>query len=828
MEFEITPNVSTSFQSSFQLNYFDGLEDESLEITLSGQSRDPFPAQLTLSPSSDFNFGALAIGGFRDRVITLSNTGELAATSINLSGLNSPFSIENNTCGTTLGPGEQCQWSVRFSPLTDSVSNDSLSLSYSDGEQNQSEGINFQGEGRIAGFLTITEGLNFDFAVLLAGQSSQRTLTLENTGGGNVTGISVGTLSAPFSVTGHNCPTSLTPSATCQIVVTYSPSQTQFNQTSLNINYFDGFDNQQSQPQFQGQGFNNNLSLRLLSPASSPTNNDSPAIQVENAISGLRVHLYHSANCTGDNSNQIASGSQLSFNPTLTEGTYQFRVRGEDSEGNFTACSTEFIVYNYDNTPPNPPSSISFSSSFTSQASSTPNINWTSSSSVDVVDYQVAISSDPSGGNSHSGFTSKGNTLSATQTGLSLNECEYYYASVQTEDHVGLISNSFSVSALPFRYDSAPPSPPTSLNESGDASTNNSATVSWNAGSDACGVSHYLVAISEDSNGNNSLDAGELGNILDFTNVGNVTSHRFNSLTLSNGVTHFTSIRTVDTTGRSSDIAHSEPWIAYDPSEELPNMIAWLDANDLSTLIDSNGNDALDDLFNGEINSWRDKSNSSNDHHFNAIASSTRPTFTPFQVNFDGVSTGLTTANHNEINTDTVRQRNLTVAFRTSNDISSRQVIYEEGGNIRGMNIYLYNNQLYCGFYNDSGGSNGDGDGNQPFVSVSRAISPNTTYFVTWVFDYSHFTGADGPDGDLRCYVNGVNFDSTTTTSRLFAHSGAVGLGVVNNQTVYEGGNSSNSGDNFLGSIYEVMLFNDVPTDADVVNVHTYLDNKWN
>jgi len=85
-----------------------------------------------------------------------------------------------------------------------------------------------------------------------------------------------------------------------------------------------------------------------------------------------------------------------------------------------------------------------------------------------------------------------------------------------------------------------------------------------------------------------------------------------------------------------------------------------------------------------------------------------------------------------------------------------------------------------------------------------------------------------GPDGDLRCYVNGVNFDSTTTTSRLFAHSGAVGLGVVNNQTVYEGGNSSNSGDNFLGSIYEVMLFNDVPTDADVVNVHTYLDNKWN
>ncbi len=828
MEFEITPTVSTSFQSTFQLDYFDGLEDESLEITLSGQSRDPFPAQLVLNPSSDFDFGPLAIGGFRDRVITLSNSGEMAATSINLTGLAAPFSIENNSCGTTLGAGEQCQWRVRFSPLTDSVSTDSLSLNFFDGEQNQSEDINFQGEGRIAGFLAINEGSSFDFQILLASQSSQRTLTLENTGGGNVSGISVGSMSAPFAIVSNDCPTALSPSENCEVVVSYSPTQTQLSLENLNVNYFDGFDPQQSQAQFRGQGFNNTLSLSLLSPASTPSNDDTPELQIENTIDGLRLHLYQSASCGTLNSNQTASGSQLTFEPTMAEGTYQFHVRAEDSEGNFTACSSDFVAFEYDNTPPAPPNTISFLSSYTSLSTTTPTISWSTSSSPDVVDYQVAISNSSGGGNSHGGFTSKGNVLSATQTGLSLTECEYYYASVQTEDHVGLISSSFSVSPTSFRYDSAPPSPPSSLNESGDASTTNSATVSWSAGSDACGVSHYLVAISEDLNGNNILDPGELGNILGFTDVGNITTHRFNSLSLNNGVTHFTSIKTVDTTGRESSTVTSKPWIAYDPSEELPNMIAWLDANDLATLVDSNGNNALSGSFNGEVASWRDKSDSNTYHHFNAIGSSTRPNFTPFQVNFDGSTTGLTTANHDEINTDTVRQRNLTVAFRTSNDISSRQVIYEEGGSIRGMNIYLFNNRLYCGFYNDSGGSNGDGDGNQPFVSVSRPISANTTYFVTWVFDYSHFDGADGPDGDLKCYVNGVNFDSTTTTSRLFAHSGAVGLGVVNSQTVFEDYSVANSGNNFLGSLYEVMLFNDVPTDADVVNVHTYLDNKWN
>jgi len=146
------------------------------------------------------------------------------------------------------------------------------------------------------------------------------------------------------------------------------------------------------------------------------------------------------------------------------------------------------------------------------------------------------------------------------------------------------------------------------------------------------------------------------------------------------------------------------------------------------------------------------------------------------------------------------------------------------------MNIYIFNNQLYCGFYNDpnADGGNDDGDDDQPFVWVNTPIATNTVYFVTWVFDYTNFAGKDGPDGSLDCYLDGTNFGTVATTSRLHAHSGAVGLGEVNGQSVFEDGSVPSSGHNFLGSLYEVMLFNNAPNAAAVTNVHTYLDNKWN
>ena len=826
VEIEINPNQVGDFSSNITFDYFDGLADQSLSIDLNATARDPFPANLNIAPSGAHDFGILAIGGFSDLDLIITNTGEETATAINFSGLLGSLTIPNNTCGASLTATSSCQLTVRFSPLEAQLYNQILSVGYNDGSAPQTINKAFSGEGRVAGFITVIQGLSFDYGIIHQGFSSNQTITIRNTGGGNVTSLNVANLVAPLSITSNNCPTTLVPTASCAVNVRYTPTITQLTDQDLSIEYFDGFSNQNVAPNFTGQGFANAPTLYLISPASSPSNDNTPTIQIGNLISGVRVRLYRTASCTIQTNSTIATGSTQNFSPTVAEGTHEFHARIEDESGNLGACSTALVNYQYDNTQPAAPSNIVFAQSYTTSSSSTPQISWNASASSDVVDYQVAVDSNPAGGNSEGGFTSKGNVTTATESGLSLTECNYYYASVQSVDHVGLISSSFVVSGAAFRYDSATPTTPSNLNEDGDGSTNNSATITWNASSDACGIDYYEIAISEDTNGNNVLDSNEIGNAIAFANVGNLTSHRFDGISLNNGIAHFTSIRAVDTSGRRSSSAVSDPWIVYDPSIELPDMIVWLDANDPSTITDNNGRDALDPLFNGSVQNWLDKSGSTTTHDFYLASGSSRPSYnsTNFTVDFNGSTTGMTVDNDNEINTATVDQRNITVAFRSSNDITSRQMLYEEGGNTRGMGIYISNGQIYCGFFN----KNNDGDGIQPFVSVNAPLQANQNYFVTWVFDYTNYAGPDGPDGDLTCYVNGTSIGSTTTTSRLFAHSGRVGLGHIENIFCVDDGSCPSNDNHFLGNLYEVMLFNNAPDSSDVTNVHTYLDNKWN
>ncbi len=827
LDLTLSAPVAGSFSANLELQYFDGLDNQTLNIDFTAAVRDPYPAQLTLTPAGAIDYGVIAVGGFSDVTFTLQNTGEITASALNFNGVSAPFSIPSTDCGGSIAPGNSCQLTLRFSPLTATTFNQTLSVEYYDGASAQTIDKDLAGEGRIAGFVAIDEGLNFDFGVILGGQQSSRTLTLRNTGGGTASGISIGGLSNPLTVTSNNCPGTLNSGDSCTVVVQFSPTTTSALLDTLNVQFFDGFDPRTTSANFEGQGFANSLDLSLINPASSPSQVNTPTIRVSNLVANLTVRLYEDSSCSTENNNAVSAGANLDLTPLLAEGTYQLHARAEDSDGHLSGCSADFVNYQYDITAPQPPSNITFSQSYTAVATQTPIINWTASSSGDVVDYQVGISTNAAGGNAEAGFTSKGNVTSATESGLSLTECQYYYASVQSIDHVALTSNTFSVSASSFRYDSAVPTPPTNLNEDGDSSATNSATVAWTAGSDACGVSHYEVAVSEDVNGNNILDASEVGNAVAFSNVGNVTSHRFNAISLNNGVTHFTSVRTVDTTGRVSTVAVSDPWIVYDPSVELQDMILWLDGNDPASVLDASGRDALDPAFNGQVNRWLDKSGSLVDHNFSLSSGASRPLFDDinFSVVFDGSGTGMTTADHPEINNATVTQRNITVAFRTSADISSRQVLYEEGGTIRGMNVYIFNNRLYCGFYNTPAG---DGDGVQPFTWVSTPIASNQNYFVTWVFDYTNYDGPSGPDGDLTCYVNNASIGSIPTTSRLFAHSGNVGLGHVDNGACFEDNSCPDSNSHFLGDIFEVMLFNNAPGAADVTNVHTYLDNKWN
>ena len=139
-------------------------------------------------------------------------------------------------------------------------------------------------------------------------------------------------------------------------------------------------------------------------------------------------------------------------------------------------------------------------------------------------------------------------------------------------------------------------------------------------------------------------------------------------------------------------------------------------------------------------------------------------------------------------------------------DISQRQVIYEQGGATRGMNVYLegieegpnparamlWFNVLSRGTppaeipwggtlpYNETG----DGVGSDtPAVAISTSIETNKVYHVALVFEED--IGEGNFDGGITGYLNGEKFGEATGANQLRNHSDDIGIGRRNNEVSF-------------------------------------------
>lgn len=261
--------------------------------------------------------------------------------------------------------------------------------------------------------------------------------------------------------------------------------------------------------------------------------------------------------------------------------------------------------------------------------------------------------------------------------------------------------------------------------------------------------------------------------------------------------------------------------------QDIEEMVVHLDGQTLTSIKDSSNRDPNDPSFSGSVNTWADLSGSSNVHDFSQGSSTLQPTYDKPNnfVIFDGSNDYLTTPNHTDINLASVYdQRTIVMAFRTGSDVTSRQILYEEGGNVRGMNVFIRAGNLHLGFWN----ATNDGDGAQAFTSASTSVAADTHYYVVLVYDYSNYTGPSGANGQLRGYINGSAFPSIgTTTSRLYAHSGKIAIGAMINGSYYDDGLQNGDGAYFQGDIFEFILYNSAADDVDAGFLHTYLTQRW-
>ncbi len=175
-------------------------------------------------------------------------------------------------------------------------------------------------------------------------------------------------------------------------------------------------------------------------------------------------------------------------------------------------------------------------------------------------------------------------------------------------------------------------------------------------------------------------------------------------------------------------------------------------------------------------------------------------------IDFDGVNDGVYIPDNASINTAITAARTVEMVFN-ADDVTTRQVLYEEGGTTNGLSIYLDGGLVYV-----TGENNGVwGDAN-----INAAVSTGTTYHVAFVFSQA--------DNSFTGYLNGVDMGGAVTVgNQAFpSHSGDIGIGYAPDGLQFHDG-TGGAGYYYNGRISDVALYNvalsgaELQSHADVV-----------
>lgn len=180
-------------------------------------------------------------------------------------------------------------------------------------------------------------------------------------------------------------------------------------------------------------------------------------------------------------------------------------------------------------------------------------------------------------------------------------------------------------------------------------------------------------------------------------------------------------------------------------------------------------------------------------------------------LRFDGVGDTLKIKNSEDINLGIQDERTVSLWFKADKVAANapRQILYEEGGSGRGLNIYLDKNRLYVGGWNTSQKESG---WQGTYLNTDK-VSAGRWHHVDLVLDGGQKTTA----GALRGYLDGKEF-GRGRGSQLWEHRGSIGIGNINGTTRFHDGITSDSNLGFSGTVDEVKIFNSALSGSDINN----------
>lgn len=161
-------------------------------------------------------------------------------------------------------------------------------------------------------------------------------------------------------------------------------------------------------------------------------------------------------------------------------------------------------------------------------------------------------------------------------------------------------------------------------------------------------------------------------------------------------------------------------------------------------------------------------------------------------------------------------KRSVSLWFR-ADATTNRQMLYCEGGTTREFLVYLEGGRIYVAAENrandDGGGAAAPWGAPPVYISSPQTIQPGRIYHVAAVLDGSF----SGLTGELRGYLNGEEFGSTTGIGGFWAHNQAR---VGRSPTLRFHDNRTGSGYPFIGVIDEVRIYNAALSDEQVAELY--------
>lgn len=153
------------------------------------------------------------------------------------------------------------------------------------------------------------------------------------------------------------------------------------------------------------------------------------------------------------------------------------------------------------------------------------------------------------------------------------------------------------------------------------------------------------------------------------------------------------------------------------------------------------------------------------------------------------------------INTDPAGypERTIELVFNADSVAGGKQVLYEEGGTINAISIYVDSGQVHV--------ETRDAGDFGPF-GISAAIEAGKSYHVALTLDDAN--------GVFRGFLNGEQIGTGVVTKPLNRHTADIAIGAMRGGSFFHDGSQGGNGLEFVGQISDVAIYNEVLTQQDI------------